>query len=151
MENTIFKEKKKSLEINTNKNMEINEFKNDVLIDSQEEQLEKNKINMDMPVNLSKSKVSEDDDVLPDTEDDYDDKYVEQKESVAMNGKYQVIDKDVDGHYMKSLKKELNEEHFMRDDFALTLTDYTTEMIQNVESEGILKKIKSKMYILMML
>ncbi len=144
MENE-FKQKNKFQEIHTEINKQQEVFNNNIFEDPQQKVLN-NDSGINMPVNLNKAQIIGNDD--DDFSEDGDVQVEKQKESVALNGTYQKIDKKVDGHYMTSLKKELNKENALRLESGnndIPAVDYTTEQIEQIKSVGTVGFVKKKL------
>ncbi len=137
--------KNKFQEIHTEINKQQEVFNNNIFEDSQQKVLS-NDSGINMPVNLNKAQIIGNDD--DDFSEDGDVQVEKQKESVALNGTYQKIDKKVDGHYMTSLKKELNKESALRLESGnndIPAVDYTTEQIEQIKSAGTVGFVKKKL------
>ena len=124
-------------------NLQVGNVTMNMVQTEQEQQQE----NINMPVTLNSVNAVADDD------EEFEEPIQEQKESVAMNGTHQEIDKRLfggDGFHMRKLKKELNEGESMRAEESgnmnITLPqDYTVEMIQDEINEGTLQDVRKKM------
>ena len=104
---------------------------------------------LEMPAQLNQAKLAKEDDP-GDFEEEHEEEYQVQEESVAMNGRYQYVNNKFfggDGHYMKKLKNELNEGAVLRaeENAEIPAVDYTVKMIKEVINEGTLDHIQKKM------